>query len=333
MKALVIGDIHLSYYSPINYFNNFYSNGVSYNIERALVSMKWVEEVIDKKEIDMVVQVGDVFNTFEYVSKIVTYMAHKSFSSLYKKLKSKNIPFYIVPGNHDIISKGLYLTGVLPCDTHFNKPTVVSLKGTKIHFIPFMDSQEILEGCIINSNADIVFTHTNVKGIAYNKYKQSETGIDVSLIKDKMVISGHIHTPQAVSKNMYLVGSLYQILFHECGDIPQGISIVDSDTGNIERIANNSAIKLKTIYDKQGLEGIDKRYCLIRAITKDKELIQYLFDHKYIYEIIPPKNRANINVEITNIYENINSPVEVIKRYMKDKYMYLYPMVDKYFNT
>lgn len=332
MKILVIGDIHFSESSPIRYFNNFYSDGISYNIRRALISLKWIENLIDLDDYDTVVQVGDVFNTFEYISKIVMYHAHNSFLSLHNKCKEKHIPFYIVPGNHDIIGIGKYLTEVLPCDAHFSTPALKSFSGAKIHFIPFMDSQASLYNCIINSPADIIFTHTNVKGIAYNKYKQSESGLDTTFLKNKLVISGHIHAPQFVNSNMHLVGSLYQILFQEKGNIPHGVSVIDTKSMEITRIVNNVVIKLVIITKKQDLSAIDKSNCLIRAITDDKTLIKYLLDEKYTYEVIPPKIRNSENEELRNTYDITNTPVEVIKRYIKDNHNDLYPLVGKYFN-
>ncbi len=334
MKILIVGDIHFKSISPISKFNRCGAGGVSYELDRAIKSIKWVESIIKNRDINMIVQLGDIFHTLEYVDRLVTVEIFNSFNSLNKLAMSKDIPLYIISGNHDIINSTKCLISTVPCKKYFTTTSFVECGSIKIGFVPFMDSSERMESSINTLDCEIVFTHMQAKGVMINKYKMSEYGLDIPNSNNKLIISGHIHIPQWLGDKVYFVGSVYQQNPVEVSDdIPNGVSILDTNTLKIETIENTSVRKLKVIYSKKDLLKFNKSIYYFRVITDDIEFISYLSNNNYFYDILPPKKLNNRKIEIINIYNNSNSPITTISEYVDNKYKYLSPFVDKYFNN
>lgn len=96
MKIAIIGDLHLGYkqYGLDDREQDFYD--------------RWgqiIEDIISRQNIDMVLQLGDIFDN-HIPSAIALYAYEKQLD----KLLQYNIPYYSITGNHTLIRKQHFMS-------------------------------------------------------------------------------------------------------------------------------------------------------------------------------------------------------------------------------
>jgi DNA repair exonuclease SbcCD nuclease subunit len=157
-----------------------------------------------------VVVLGDIFET-PFPTQDEQMLALKTFSA-------PDLRFLIYPGNHDIhdaeqnslkLFRALPEIGALTNVTFIVQPNVVKFAGMQIGVMPF--------GCKkVPPGADLYVIHGNIVGAKRDNNTPVKVGegLDPSAFGGKLVISGHIHTPQKFGSIVY-AGTGAQLSFGE----------------------------------------------------------------------------------------------------------------------
>ncbi len=211
MKVLFIGDPHLK-------ISNF-------AIAREF--LVWTTAVIAKFKPDLVVNLGDTFDTHAVV--------RSELLSEFKKHVLESIPhttkYIYVLGNHDMYK---------PNDSKYHAlqvfagiPNMVVIDKIQdfagITFVPYLpDGSEFPK-----TTQPICVAHQTFAGCDFGGWKP-EGGVDPDTVSADLIISGHIHKRQTFGKVHY-PGSPYSQSLKDLGQT-KGLTLLDTDTFKINTI-------------------------------------------------------------------------------------------------
>lgn len=180
---------------------------------------------------DVLVQVGDTFDNRQSINiKVLNYAV-----DLFERL-GQILPVHVICGNHDIwAKKSNEVTSIdslkwIPNVQIYKEPMLMNWYGRNVLMMPWRrDSAHEAETLADFPQAEIVFCHSEVKGIYLNSKVKNEHGTD-SNIYDKYtrVYSGHIHYRQERNK-LLMVGVPYQLTRSDANN-PKGFDLVDLET-------------------------------------------------------------------------------------------------------
>jgi len=207
MKILFIGDMHLKI-SKFDLSKRF---------------LAWIGTTIKEVQPDLVVNLGDTFDTHAILRSEILY-------EFKKHVEDCPVPYIYVLGNHDRFKpnddtyhalQSFNIDGFRVID----KPTDIE----EISFIPYMHD-------FVNfpkETKPICIAHQTFVGADYGYYRP-DVGVDADKISAEIIISGHIHKKQNFGK-VYYPGAPFA---HNLGDIDQekGITIFDTATYKMEFI-------------------------------------------------------------------------------------------------
>jgi DNA repair exonuclease SbcCD nuclease subunit len=207
MRILFIGDPHLK----INRF------------DLALSFLSWLDKTIEEQKPDLVVNLGDTFDTHAVLRSEVLneFMKH-----VYHVL-DLGIPYVYLLGNHDMYKPNdAKYHAMLPFKNKIENLYVIDeicdLFG--ITFVPY----QYYGSKFPQKTLPIVVAHQTFIGADYGPIRATE-GVDaLSVAGCEVIISGHIHTKSVLGPVIY-VGSPFS---QSASDVDQikGITIFDSDT-------------------------------------------------------------------------------------------------------
>lgn len=213
MKVLFIGDCHIK----INRF------------DLGLRFLDWLNKLIEEQKPDLVVNLGDFFDTHGVLRSEIT----TEFMNHVDKVLKLNIPYVYVLGNHDCYkpSDSKYhavknLVNKIPNLHIIDEPT--NLFG--MSFVPYFYNPDEFPTNLL----PVCVAHQTFFGADYGPVTAKD-GVDPArLINCEIVISGHIHkrqqlAPVTTGPTIHYVGSPFS---QSAGDVDQvkGISIFDMDT-------------------------------------------------------------------------------------------------------
>lgn len=210
MKVLFIGDPHLK----ITRF------------DLAKQFLEWVNVVIEKHKPDLVVNLGDTFDTHAVVrSEVLTeFMKHVD-------TVKKVCPYVYLLGNHDMYK---------PNDAKYHamshlkgkiKDFIVVDEITELYnmtFVPYIHKPENFP----KQTLPICIAHQTFKGADYGDITTKD-GVDASsLMGTEIIYSGHIHKRQVLDAGRVQVVYIGSPFSQNASDINQvkGVSIIDTDT-------------------------------------------------------------------------------------------------------
>lgn len=193
MKILYLTDTHITAKTPSSRLDD---------IQEVLKSkFKEVGDIIKNENIEAVVHGGDMFHIPEVSNKFV--------GEISKIIRSYNVPFYVVPGNHDLQGQNeeslphtklglLYNTGVINILNRKN-PVIfdengysISFEGQEYH--PNIDKEPLKDYQVINTYADfkVLVAHSMLlerefhEGTVFTLIKDVQTKAD-------LILAGHYH--------------------------------------------------------------------------------------------------------------------------------------------
>jgi len=207
MRVLFIGDPHLK----INRF------------DLACNFLKWLNRLIIEQKPDLVVNLGDTFDTHAVLRSEVL----NEFIKHVDVVLGLGIPYVYLLGNHDMYK---------PNDPKYH--AMLPFKG-KIHNFHIIDEIQDFQGMTFvpyqyygynfpKKTLPVVVAHQTFIGADYGPIRATE-GVDANGITGcDVIISGHIHTKSVLGSVIY-VGSPFS---QSASDVDQikGITIFDSDT-------------------------------------------------------------------------------------------------------
>ena len=222
-RVWILGDMHLGIRQNSNEWleiqKDFYEN-------KFIPTLK--EHV---QEGDVLVQVGDAFDNRQSINLKVLHYAVDLFERL-----GEILPVHVIAGNHDIWAKKTNeITSIdslkwIPNVQIYKEPELMQWHDKQILMMPWRtDSEHEAETLAEYPTANIVFCHSEVRGIALNSKVKNMHGTDSnSYDRYTAVYSGHIHYRQKKGQ-LRMVGTPYQLTRSDSGN-PKGFDLVDLET-------------------------------------------------------------------------------------------------------
>tara|TARA_B110000285_G_scaffold186473_1_gene211864 strand:- start:429 stop:1544 length:1116 start_codon:yes stop_codon:yes gene_type:complete len=204
---------------------------------------------------DVLVQVGDTFDNRQSINiKVLSYAV-----SLFERL-GQILPCYVICGNHDIWAKksndvsSIDSLKWIPNVQVYKEPELLDWSGKKILLMPWRrDAAHETETLAEYPQANIVFCHSEVRGIYLNAKVKNEHGTETNIYdRYERVFSGHIHYRQEKNK-LLMVGVPYQLTRSD-RDNSKGFDLVDLTTMEETFFENHESPKflrynIKSLYD------------------------------------------------------------------------------------
>lgn len=222
-RIWILGDMHLGVRSNsmewLEIQKDFYENIFIPTLEKNV------------KKGDILVQVGDAFDNRQSINlKVLNYAVN-----LFERL-GEILPVHVICGNHDIwAKKSNDVTSIdslkwIPNVAIYKEPKVFNWADKKVLLMPWRrDADHEVETLANHPEADIVFCHSEVRGIKLNSKVTNEHGVEANSYNNYMaVFSGHIHYRQKKGK-LRMVGTPYQLTRSDSNNA-KGFDLVDLST-------------------------------------------------------------------------------------------------------
>lgn len=222
-------------------------------------SMEWLDITTDyfesffiplleekKRDDDILVILGDVFDNRQSVNIKVLYNAKRVFNKL-----AKLIDIHIIVGNHDIYMKNsndissIDVLEDIPNIHIWKEPEVVSYNNRRVLLMPWRKDPNTEAECVNSNEADYLFCHTDVRGMRYNRASKVDHGNYIAVYKKfKKVFSGHIHYRQHVD-NIIMLGSPFEMTRSDAYNTKAVYlwDLEDENCSNLEIFKNNYSPK------------------------------------------------------------------------------------------
>ena len=206
MKILFIGDPHLK----ITRFN------------LALDFLQWIDQIIEKVSPDLVVNLGDTFDTHSVIRSEILTEFNKHVDNTIKVCE-----YVYVLGNHDMYKPDNSKYHALQTMKDREGFTVVDepmiLANKDITYVPYVHNFREFP----KVETPILVAHQTFVGCDYGYYRP-DVGVDADKVNAEIIISGHIHKRQRFGKVVYPGTPFAQSV----SDINQskGVMLFDTDT-------------------------------------------------------------------------------------------------------
>ena len=184
-----------------------------------------------------VVIAGDYFDNRQSIDINVLNVAIDTMKDI-----AKECQVYVVIGNHDIYKKcETDVTSLKPFDDVENVYLIYDqyeliLKDDKKVLLVSWVGDFKKENKIIAENKDkydLLVFHTELSGMTYDNNRPIINGLNLDIVDDDKIVSGHIHKRQESKKGIYL-GSPYHMTRSDIGN-RKGIYTFTVDNGNLVR--------------------------------------------------------------------------------------------------
>lgn len=252
--------------------------------------------LVIEREPDLLINLGDLFDTFKTVDVrdlVYGYQWMQAYGNIMKKPASH----WILKGNHDIADDaGDYSTvQVMGSDQNsiFTRTTGVNVPGLGfVIVIPYRKDYEKLteelEQMAGLGEVKAILAHVDWLGVRpnINTTHISTIGLDLEnlqkMFQDVPIFTGHYHTPMDLG-NLHVVGSPQYMDFNDVfADIPRGFTLWDTETGQIERIANESTYYCAKV-EAQDLQSLKAQH---EALLPNKDNLKV---KTYVPTVLEPE--------------------------------------------
>ena len=246
-RVWILGDIHFG----------VRSNSLEWlEMQKEFFENVFIPILKDKvKPGDVLVQVGDTFDNRQSINiKVLSYAVN-----LFERL-GEILPVHIICGNHDIWAKKTNeITSIdslkwIPNVQIYKDPELMKWHDKNILMMPWRrDPQHESETLSEYPSTNIIFCHSEVRGIALNAKVKNMNGSDAHTFdRYEAVYSGHIHYRQNKGK-LRMIGVPFQLTRSDSGNA-KGFDLVDLTTMEETFFENTSSpqfvkFNLATLYD------------------------------------------------------------------------------------
>jgi DNA repair exonuclease SbcCD nuclease subunit len=265
MKILFIGDPHLKI--------------SKFDLSRKFLA--WIGNVIEEVNPDLVVNLGDTFDTHAVVRSEVL-------AEFKKHVERCPVPYLYVLGNHDMYK---------PNDSTYHALQAFSMEGFRvidkptdigdITYVPYIHDFENFP----KETKSICVAHQTFVGADYGYYRP-DVGVDADKVSADVIISGHVHKRQTFGKVTY-PGTPFS---HDLNDIDQekGIMVFDTETYKMEYIYSPFPGWRSMKFDMSDMQSVDDLHTNIEKTIDDinnwvidvtgpkAEIVSYLDSKKWL---------------------------------------------------
>jgi len=204
MKILLFGDAHFCKRSSI--INKF---GTRYpvRLENQIQTFGWIKEQALKNHCEIVIGLGDLFDSSQLSDVEITAAKELSFADL---------STYLIVGNHEASSQDLTFSSTkileAPNCKIISEPHSFFIDNTEICLLPYIvesDRKPLAEYFPTCTCQRVILSHNDIKGISYGPVI-SATGFEVSDIEANcdLYINAHIHNGQRITDKIYNIGNI-----------------------------------------------------------------------------------------------------------------------------
>lgn len=246
-KILFIGDPHLK----ISKF------------DLACKFLEWINALIEQTKPDIVVNLGDTFDTHAVVRSEVT----QEFRKHLVKTLSLDITYYYVLGNHDMYKPNDSKYHALQAFKGIHKNLVIVDKVIHeggITWVPFLPDHRDFP----KDTNPICVAHQTFVGADYG-YIRPDVGVVAEDIAAEIIISGHIHMRQTFGKVVY-PGTPYSQGLNDVNQ-SKGVMLFDTDTYNTQYIESPLPNWRSLSYELSPSLNIEEVHQDIASMVNDKD--------------------------------------------------------------
>ena len=246
MRIAALGDAHLgrSYYSLTA------PNGVNRRELDFEESFRAAVDLALAQSPDLVVWLGDIFD-----HPRPTYRSYRIAQRALVTIRDHGVPLVVITGNHDTPrlpgtgSPYSALADLFP-DVRFAHRMAYerfAFPGLVVHAVPQMltveATLEALAEARMSRDVDatnLLLTHPRVPQVEPHHADINEIEVDAGLLKlaaNDLALLGHYHFHTKVDTGIWYAGSTDTFSYADDPEIPKGIVVLDTDTGEINHVA------------------------------------------------------------------------------------------------
>ena len=272
-KIAIITDSHFGARGDSLIFNEFFYD---------FYENQFFPYLKDHPEITTFLHMGDCLDRRKYIN----YNIAKDFRERFiAGLDELNIPCHFIIGNHDIYYKNTLEVncydelGMPKKSTIYSEPTVVTIDGYDLMFIPWLtpDSVPSFTKLAENPGVQVAFGHLEVSGFEMHSGVMSQTGVSKTIFnKFDMVMSGHFHK-RSTDGHIYYLGCPYEMTWADCDD-PKGFHVFDTETRELEFIPNE-----RNIFEKIHYNDKTTNYKDVEVSQYTKKFVKLFVEHRDDY--------------------------------------------------
>jgi len=257
-------------------------------LDKLIATGNWISEQCKNRKVDLIVCLGDVLNTRDFVNVEAQSAAFHMFRQM--RVDNPSTPIHIVLGNHDMNlrhSRRISSLDGLSVGSNSNIHLHTQIHqeiigGVPCLFIPYhhepediIQYVENLKLAEKNNELDfsldnmVVFGHLSVHGAKQNDGRKFQGSIHSSLFSPfKHTFSGHYHYHHTLDHNVVYVGSPMQFNFGDAGH-DRGIVVYDAKTNTLNQIVNSFSPR----FHKMSEEEIETNTKSNQSIFKDAHVM------------------------------------------------------------
>lgn len=185
--------------------------------------LSWIEKVAEEHKPDLIVNLGDTLDDHAVIRAEVLSLVNAHV----RRVVDMRIPMVMVLGNHDMWKPNSSKYHALEVFKNVNgvavADSIIQLDG--ITYVPYLPNP----GDWPDVKTDIVVTHNTFVGADYG-FKCAEDGIDLDVVQDYTVISGHIHKRQTLKAGSVIYPGTPTSLSASDVDQTKGIALLDTES-------------------------------------------------------------------------------------------------------
>jgi len=315
----IFTDQHLRSTGSFPPFNKLSESGLSKELDNIIRGFYFVADQIRSYKPRAVFSLGDAFHNPEVIDVPTLEGASRAFGVVKKACDEVGADFYILVGNHDVVSENPTLITSVSVLEGFGQvikePYFIDIDEFTVSMVPYSSNPSKMYSQLKEAEvqSDLILTHIDVAGCRYENNHLSESEIDPTF--KVPVISGDIHFSQHVGSVIY-PGSLVQNKFTR-SDLSGigGAAFYDLETKEyqLERnIYSKHYVKAHSIEEAKKHDPNQVIIQLVTDVPKEEAEIE-LEDYEFNY-LPAPKVDDNLEVEYENV--GIESPEVVLRTYI-----------------
>jgi hypothetical protein len=320
VKIAAFSDVHLRDMGSFQPYNKVDENGLTLELNNILRGLDFVADTIAKVKPDAVFLPGDLYHTPESLTASVIYASSIGLSKVKAACDELGIPFYIMPGNHDILNDKLGINTISTLSGYAEllfENQVLDFGSCKVGVVQFNSDKGVVAQNLkeISEQCDVLVTHLDFKGARYETGKMSDSVIEANL--PIPVISGDIHLPQKVG-SVHYIGSLVQNRFNRTDmEGIGGVLVYDTDTKKFTRHKNTWSKHYVKIEDMSQMVELDPEYCVlqVRCPNLNEKDLKDLGFFEYVHLPIP---ETVSQVQVGASIVNVEKPEEALRNFVTE---------------
>jgi DNA repair exonuclease SbcCD nuclease subunit len=242
MRVAALGDAHLgrSYYSLTA------ANGVNRRELDFEESFRRAVELALAQEPELVVWLGDVFD-----HPRPTYRSFRVAQQALARIREHGVPAVVITGNHDtprLPGTGSPYSALADTFPEFNFAHRMTyerfeLPGLVVHAVPQMLTVDATLEALAEADrsrsgdrTNLLLTHPRIPQVEPRHADINEIEVDAGLLRSDLVLLGHYHFHTRVSPGIWYAGSTDTFSFADDPDVAKGVTVLDTDTGDLRHV-------------------------------------------------------------------------------------------------